>query len=122
MQAKCGQALAHGLTPLLCVGEPEQVDPEETAALVVSQARSALLTDTQLVRDRVVLAYEPYWAIGAAQATPGMSATRSGVKRLMWPQPAPEYSGVSTQHLSTAFQNAHIVSAAGPYIASLASR
>ena len=70
VQAKCGQALAHGLTPLLCVGEPEQVDPEETAALVVSQARSALLTDTELVRDRVVLAYEPYWAIGAAQAAP----------------------------------------------------
>lgn len=69
-RAKCRQVLNHDLTPLLCVGEPERQDPVDTVARVVSQASHALLGESDQVTERVVLAYEPYWAIGAAEAAP----------------------------------------------------
>ncbi len=70
VHAKCQQVLGHGLTPLLCVGEPSRVSSEEAATLVVSQVRSALLVDAAILREQVVIAYEPHWAIGAPDAAP----------------------------------------------------
>lgn len=71
VRAKCVRALNVGLTPLLCVGEPEQQDPEATAEIVIAQAKDALLAGSEDRLDaRVVLAYEPYWAIGAPHAAP----------------------------------------------------
>lgn len=63
---KVEAALRHGLIPLLCIGESAQVRQEGgTADFLLHQARSALqgLTEEQL--SRVLIAYEPIWAIGA---------------------------------------------------------
>lgn len=63
---KVASTLRHGLVPLLCIGEPAQVQERgETAAYILDQARGALrgLPADQL--SRVLIAYEPIWAIGA---------------------------------------------------------
>ena len=88
--AKVRAALRHGLTPILCVGEPLEVrQAEEHVAHVVAQLRAALEgLDDEQVR-RVVVAYEPVWAIGTGEvATPAdaqevCAAVRSTVAELV---------------------------------------
>ncbi|WP_221584852.1 triose-phosphate isomerase family protein [Microbacterium sp. G2-8] len=61
--AKTRAALAAGLTPLLCIGETAHGSPEEAAAVCLAQA-DATLGDADPAS--VLFAYEPVWAIGAA--------------------------------------------------------
>lgn len=65
--AKTVAALRNRLVPWLCVGESEQTDPAAAASDVVAQVRSAV---AQAPAGRVVIAYEPHWAIGAPQPAP----------------------------------------------------
>jgi triosephosphate isomerase len=67
VRAKTAAALRNRLVPLLCVGEAERVDPVAAAAVVVEQVASAIPDGTG---QRVLVAYEPVWAIGAAQPAP----------------------------------------------------
>lgn len=62
---KVAAALAHDLIPLLCIGESAEVkDAGESARFILEQAAGALdgLPAEQL--SRVLIAYEPIWAIG----------------------------------------------------------
>jgi triosephosphate isomerase len=61
-------ALAHGLTPILCLGE-ERILPEEGLRAFLREQVSELLRDVapERVAD-IVFAYEPRWAIGVAEA------------------------------------------------------
>ncbi|MFF2052334.1 triose-phosphate isomerase family protein [Leifsonia sp. NPDC058194] len=65
--AKTHQALAHGLVPVLCIGEERPGPPAEALTEVLAQLRSALRDAPD---GRVVVAYEPVWAIGAAEPAP----------------------------------------------------
>ena len=67
VRAKTASALRNGLVPLLCVGETSRLDPVAAAAVVVEQVASAIPDGTG---KRVLVAYEPVWAIGAAQPAP----------------------------------------------------
>jgi triosephosphate isomerase len=58
--AKTAAALRHGLVPVLCVGET--VEGPDAAEVAIAQLRSAL---TDAPAGRVIVAYEPVWAIGA---------------------------------------------------------
>jgi triosephosphate isomerase (TIM) len=64
--------LAAGLTPMLCVGEKlDQREAGETEAVVVRQLRAGLEGVTAGDLARVIIAYEPVWAIGTGRnATP----------------------------------------------------
>lgn len=63
---KTAVSLAAGLTPLLCVGERDEGDADAAVHTVVHQCRSAVGNDPQALT-RIVVAYEPVWAIGAAE-------------------------------------------------------
>lgn len=64
--------LSAGMTPVLCVGEQlEERERGETAAVVERQLGAGLRELPGAELDRVVVAYEPVWAIGTGRnATP----------------------------------------------------
>jgi triosephosphate isomerase (TIM) len=87
---KCALALAHGLTPLLCVGE--KIDEREqgaTETVVLRQLRAGLSSVEKKDLGRVLIAYEPVWAIGTGRtATPADASAvyaviRSELSRLL---------------------------------------
>lgn len=62
--------LSKGLTPIFCIGETEaQFDANETEAVIRSQVSKGLKDVSDVTK--VVVAYEPIWAIGT-----GKSATK----------------------------------------------
>ena len=72
VNAKARAALSAGLTPIVCVGESLEVR-EQNAHVehCVGQLRGALADVDAEHAARVVVAYEPIWAIGTGQvATP----------------------------------------------------
>jgi triosephosphate isomerase len=72
---KAEAALAHGLVPIVCVGESlAERESNRTMEVVERQTERALrgLTADQLVR--ILVAYEPVWAIGTGKvATPAQA-------------------------------------------------
>ena len=81
--AKTAAAFRNGLTPLLCVGEERRSSVDAATAECVAQLDSALST----AAGPVVVAYEPQWAIGAAEPAsppyiaPVCTALRSHLSR-----------------------------------------
>lgn len=69
-----------GLTPLLCVGEPDGGSAAGAADFVYRQIRSAVEGDWALAAGTVI-AYEPVWAIGAAEPA-GAGYVSDVVRRL----------------------------------------
>ncbi len=61
---KLSHALAHGLTPILCVGERERDGEGRYLALVREELTVAIESLAQKERVKVIIAYEPLWAIG----------------------------------------------------------
>jgi triosephosphate isomerase len=68
-------ALAAGLTPIVCIGETlEQRDAGQTASVVQAQLGAVLAAIADADVGKIVLAYEPVWAIGTGKtATPQMA-------------------------------------------------
>ena len=66
---KARAALAHGLTPIICVGEVlAENEAGRTAEVVVRQTRAAYAGISQDDVLNTILAYEPVWAIGTGKA------------------------------------------------------
>jgi triosephosphate isomerase (TIM) len=72
VNAKVKAALAHGLAPILCVGEgPDVREAGEHVAHCLAQLDAALDGVPAAQVENVVVAYEPIWAIGTGKtATP----------------------------------------------------
>lgn len=86
---KAAAALACGLTPIVAVGESlEQRDAGDAHAVVAAQTRGALGALSRDDASRIVLAYEPVWAIGTGrqcdplQASETIAAIRASVDGL----------------------------------------
>jgi triosephosphate isomerase (TIM) len=62
--AKVAIAIRHGVTPVLCLGEEDRLDARAAAQRTLVQLRSAL---SSAPAGPLVIAYEPVWAIGAAE-------------------------------------------------------
>ena len=74
VQKKTQAALAHGLIPIVCVGETlAQRGAGETTSFVRSQVLRGLADLGDKARE-VVVAYEPIWAIGTGRTTTGNDA------------------------------------------------
>ena len=81
--AKVQSALAGGLDVVLCVGEPLEIREAGThESHVISQLSAALAEVSPEAAERIVLAYEPVWAIGTGKtATPEQAASMHGAIR-----------------------------------------
>jgi len=63
-------AQAHDLTPIVCVGETlDQYESNRTAEVVARQIRDGLTGTDSALAARLVVAYEPVWAIGTGRAS-----------------------------------------------------
>lgn len=89
VRLKTAAALAGGLTPIVCVGETLELrDAGKNLEHVILQTRAALMGLSEADAARVVLAYEPIWAIGTgrncdpAEANSVMGAMRGCVPGL----------------------------------------
>lgn len=83
VRRKVNTALAHGLTPILCLGEMADDKAEgRSDAVLTGQVDTALADVAPEAVPRVILAYEPRWAIGAAEAaSPDYVAERHAALR-----------------------------------------
>ncbi len=75
---KLHAALDAGLRPILCVGEDRRArEAGETAAVLRRQMLDGLADlPAAQVRERLVIAYEPVWAIGSGQPATPIEANR----------------------------------------------
>lgn len=72
---KVKAALAHGITPILCIGEKlEERESGKTLEVNSRQVKGGMASLTTDEAKKVIIAYEPVWAIGTGKtATPEMA-------------------------------------------------
>lgn len=68
VQRQADLALKHGLAPIICVGETaEERAAEQTVTKITEQVASLLQKLTRASFSKLVIAYEPVWAIGSGE-------------------------------------------------------
>ncbi|MEA2008644.1 MAG: triose-phosphate isomerase, partial [Chloroflexota bacterium] len=68
-------ALSHGITPIVCVGEtPEENEAGQTAQVVSRQVKDGLAGIELEDGEKLMVAYEPIWAIGTGKAATSAGA------------------------------------------------
>jgi triosephosphate isomerase len=93
LATKVDKVLEHNLTPIFCCGEPLEVrEKGEHEALVKKQVEESLFHLSAEVIQKVVIAYEPVWAIGT-----GKTATS---------QQAQDMHSVIRQHIAAKYNQA----------------
>ncbi len=74
---KISAALAHGLTPIVCVGETLELREQgRTESWIAGQVEAALQGITAAQVASMIIAYEPIWAIGTGLAATAEEAQR----------------------------------------------
>ena len=95
VNAKAKALLAHGVNPIICVGESlEQREADLTMEYVAYQVKTALYGIDAAQLRRCVIAYEPIWAIGtgrtatAEQAEEVCESIRTVIRKMYGARPA----------------------------------
>jgi len=71
VRAKVQAAVRSGIRPIVCVGETKKErDSGETKAVLYDQLITAVANHTSAEVERIVIAYEPVWAISTFDAIP----------------------------------------------------
>jgi triosephosphate isomerase len=68
---KVAQVVRHGMTPILCVGENARLAEDATVDFVLGQLEGGMAQLSRADRRKVVVAYEPVWAIGTGARSAG---------------------------------------------------
>jgi triosephosphate isomerase (TIM) len=72
---KVDVALKHGLVPIFCCGEPLQVrEANQHEQLVKQQVEESLFHLDETALQKVIIAYEPVWAIGTGKTASAQQA------------------------------------------------
>ena len=110
---KVQQSLAHGLIPLVCVGEGRLGDTTPIDASQAVELAGGQLTEVLRLLPYecpVVVAYEPVWAIGADEPAPveHVRTVAAGLRSLLEPFPAARviYGGTAGPGLFTQLSGA----------------
>ena len=75
LSQKLNAALAAGLKPIFCVGESlETREADETFEFIAKQLKYGLFHLSKEEFDRVIIAYEPIWAIGTGKTATSQQA------------------------------------------------
>jgi triosephosphate isomerase len=98
---KLKAAIAHGFTPIVCVGETlAERESNQTESILREQVSIALLNITGAEAHRLVIAYEPVWAIGTGlSATPDIAAHAHHIVRHEIARACSEQTAQSTRIL-----------------------
>lgn len=68
VQRKALLLIQYGVTPIVCIGENrEEYDADKTVERITEQTRVVLNKATRTVLTKMVVAYEPIWAIGTGE-------------------------------------------------------
>lgn len=86
---KTAAAVRNGLVPILCVGEQIRLDAEEALATCSEQLACAVSGLSNDEPGRIIVAYEPVWAIGASQPAPAshIQTVCGGIRRALEAMP-----------------------------------
>ncbi len=77
IRKRISAAFTYDLTPIVCVGEnPEQFKAGQTDEIVGGQVASAIDGLERSQVERMIIAYEPIWAIGTGEAATPADANR----------------------------------------------
>ena len=68
VRKKVDAVLVAGLTPIMCIGEKERGQGAEHFTAVREQIRTGISEDAGKRLSKIIIAYEPIWAIGATKA------------------------------------------------------
>lgn len=92
--AKTAAALRNGLTPVLCVGELDPAGPDEAANRTVAELERIMDTASHQGggSGRIVVAYEPQWAIGAPRPASAEHITTVCAALARWLDARPQYA------------------------------
>jgi triosephosphate isomerase len=69
---KVHSALEHNLIPIVCVGENKKTEGHKTE--IISELKGSLKKISRNDADKIIIAYEPVWAIGTGNAATGAYA------------------------------------------------
>mgnify|MGYP002759509094 CR=1 FL=1 len=98
---KAKAALGAGMTPIVCVGEPLDVrEAGDHVGFVVKQLRESVADLTPEELKRVVVAYEPVWAIGTGKVASAQDAQEvCQAIRQLWTELTDEDTSAQTRIL-----------------------
>lgn len=68
IHAKAALLLKHGITPIVCIGESQAERQQEQTVAKITHQLDVLMTGlNRIAMGKVVIAYEPLWAIGTGE-------------------------------------------------------